>query len=176
MNFKIENYTSSAKLVYSILLQGSEICHGGVLDDGTFHCMIDESYLTDLRVRIYSPYGLGEDVYYTGVNDNNSASGFKKKEVNVLSYPYVVPIGLNFFISSSISETTTCGGFSIIGETLLEQLDTTKKELANVTCELQGYEEYAASIVYRGTKYSNITSTEIRTTIPPSDGSSEPEI
>ena len=80
--------------------------------------MIDESYLSDLRVRVYSPYGLGEDVYYTKINSNNSASGFKKNEVNVLSYPYVVPIGLNFFISNSVNETTTCGGFSITGEML----------------------------------------------------------
>mgnify|MGYP007115198897 CR=1 FL=1 len=60
---------------------------------------------------------------------------------NKLSYSFVVPMSLAFFVSSSVSETTTCGGFSVIGELLETQDDSSLKEILNTTCELESQDE-----------------------------------
>ena len=59
-------------------------------------------------------------------------------------------MGLTFFVSTSVSDMTTCGGFTVLGEMVNIEPDGTEKEITNVTCELEGQDDYPASIVYRG--------------------------
>lgn len=82
IEFKVKDYTPDKKLVYSAYLGSAEACHGSVRDDGSFYCMIDEINREDLRVKLHSPYGLGDDVWYDGPDGSGSVNDFKYNEVN----------------------------------------------------------------------------------------------
>lgn len=158
ISFSVKGYSVDKKLVYSAYLGDSEICHGSVLNNGSFYCAVSEADRPELRVKLHSPYGLGEDEWYDSPEGDNSVNDFDQTNVNQLTYPYVTAMKLTFFISTSVSETTTCGGFSVLGEMFKIQTDGSEASNLNATCELESQEDFPASMVYNRQK---ITSVEI---------------
>ena len=50
ISFEVQQYMPSAKLVYGVFVSDTEICHGAVLDNGSFYCVLDDVLRTGMRV------------------------------------------------------------------------------------------------------------------------------